>query len=248
MNNIYIYDGSFISLMSLIVVLINLKKEPVNIISEKNYIPNLLDEVVNLKINNKKEKIKYLLSKTSKKIIITCYYSYLSTNNNKEMLIYDFIKNALVYKDTIFYRRNINSVNEILKMRKRVSRESHSLKGFLRFKKMKNDFYYAKINPTNNVIYLITNHFKERLKNEYFVINDVNRSIYAFYDKNKVTYANKEDIIKLNLNIDKEEENIEDLWISFFKTISIKERSNLKCQMNHMPKKYWDYIIEMEVE
>lgn len=248
MNNIYLYDGSFSSLMSLIIVLINLKKEPVNIISEKNYIPNLLDECINLKINNKKEKINYLINKTSKKILITCYYSYLSTSNNKEMLIYDFIKNACVYKDTIFYRRNINCVNEILKMRKRVSMESHHMKGFLRFKKMKNNFYYAKINPTNNVIYLITNHFKERLKNEYFVINDVNRGIFVFYDKNKITYLNKEDIVKLNLDLDKDEENIEDLWISFFKTVSIKERKNLKCQMNHMPKKYWDYIIEMGVK
>lgn len=34
----------------------------------------------------------------------------------------------------------------------------------------------------------------------------------------------------------------------FFKTIGINERKNKKVQINFMPKKYWEYIIEMEDE
>ena len=68
------------------------------------------------------------------------------------------------------------------------------------------------------------------------------------YDKNKVTYLKEEDIINLNLNLDSNEEQIQNLWMSFFKTIGIKERENKQCQMNFMPKKYWKYIIEMESE
>ena len=40
----------------------------------------------------------------------------------------------------------------------------------------------------------------------------------------------------------------EKLWKEFFNTIGIKERKNLKCQKNFMPKKYWKNIIEMEKE
>ena len=43
-----------------------------------------------------------------------------------------------------------------------------------------------------------------------------------------------------------EEEFIEDLWKTFFKTVAIKERENLKCQRNFMPKRYWENMIEME--
>lgn len=245
MNNEYFYDGTYKNLITLIVKLLRLKKEPSNIINEKQYIPNLLDEPITLKLNYEKEK--YLINKISRKVLLVCYYVFLSEHNNKEILIYDFIKKSLIYKNSIFYRTNISSVNEIVKLQKRVSMESHHMKGFLRFKKMKNNFYYAKINPTNNVIYLITNHFKERLKNEYFIIKDTNRNIYALYDKNKITYLTEKEILHLNLDLDDEEENIERLWKTFFKTIAIKERKNLKCQMNHMPKKYWENIIEMEV-
>ena len=124
--------------------------------------------------------------------------------------------------------------------------ETHHMKGFLRFKKMKNNFYYAEINPTNNIFSLITLHFKERFKSEYWVIKDVNRKIYAIYDLNRVIYLKDEDIIKLNLDLSVDETDVENLWKTFFKTIAIKQRENKKCQMNFMPKKYWNYIIEME--
>ena len=49
------------------------------------------------------------------------------------------------------------------------------------------------------------------------------------------------DLYKVSL-----EENFEDLWKTFFDTIGIKERENKRCQTNNMPKKYWQYMIEME--
>ena len=45
---------------------------------------------------------------------------------------------------------------------------------------------------------------------------------------------------------DDEELFQQELWKSFFKTIGINERKNKKVQINFMPKKYWEYIIEME--
>ena len=47
---------------------------------------------------------------------------------------------------------------------------------------------------------------------------------------------------------DDEELFQQELWKSFFKTIGINERKNKKVQINFMPKKYWEYIIEMEDE
>lgn len=35
------------------------------------------------------------------------------------------------------------------------------------------------------------------------------------------------------------EKMYQELWKMFFKTISIKERKNPRCQMQFMPKKYW---------
>ena len=42
----------------------------------------------------------------------------------------------------------------------------------------------------------------------------------------------------------KNEQIYQNLWKMFFKTIAIKERKNARCQMQFMPKKYWQDLIE----
>ena len=246
MNSIYLYDGKFSSLLALIYLLLD--KKDIVIKEEKKYKYNLLDTPIFLKIENKDLKVKLLKNKVSSKLLNVVYYAFLSSDENKETIIYNFIKEAIKYKDSTIYHRNLDCVNEVLKMSSYVSREAHRMKGFLRFKKMKNNFYYAEMSPTNNIISILSNHFKKRLSKEYFIIKDVKRNIYSLYDKNKIYYLKDSDIVSLDLDLNIDEEKVVDLWKSFFNTIGIKERKNLKCQMNFMPKKYWDYIIEMENE
>ena len=246
MNKVYIYDGTFTSLLSLISILIKHNIEPIDIKSEKEYIDNLLDEKIYFNIENKKAELAYLKNAVSMHILYTCNYAFLSNDKSKEINIYYFIKNAFIYKDTIYGRKNIDSVNKVIKLSNMVSREAHKIKGFLRFKKTKNNFYYASINPTHNVIKIVSRQFRERLSIEYWLIKDINRGIYALYDMKEIRYLTDEDIIKLNIDLSDDELDIEKLWLSFFNTIAIKERENLKCQMNFMPKKYWKTLIEME--
>ena len=245
MNKIYLYDGSFKSLLTLILHLIKFDYIPININSEYEYEPNLIDEPVYINVKEECKELDKLKKIILPSIYLRIYYVYLSNNKNKEMIIYKFIENYLKYREDIIYRRNIESVNDLIKISKYVGSEAHKLKGFLRFKKMK-DFYYAEIDPTNNVISILANHFKKRLSNEYWIISDAKRCIYALYDKKKITYLKKEEILKLNLELDNDELFFEKLWKEFFNTIGIKERKNLKCQKNFMPKKYWKNIIEME--
>ena len=177
---------------------------------------------------------------------MSIYYVYLSENKNKELIIYNFIRNALIYKDKVFFYRNKDCVNDVIKISKYVANEKHKLIGFLRFKEMKNNFLYAQISPKNNVIRLISLHFKHRLPNLNWIIKDKNRGIFVIYYQKKIVYLTEKEIVSLNLTLTTEEEFIEDLWKTFFKTVAIKERENLKCQRNFMPKRYWENMIEME--
>lgn len=245
MNNVYLYDNSFESLLHLISKLILLKNNPDNIKNKISYEPNLIDNIIDLELKDISE-LDIFLNNFSLEIIHTIYYVYLSENENKELIIYYFLKNALKYHNEIYLHRNLKCVNMAINISNYVGREAHKLKGFLRFKLLKNNFYYAEINPTNNVIEILANHFKKRLKGEYWLIKDKLRNIYALYDKNKIYYLSDKEIVNLNLELNNEEEKFEDLWKNFFETIAIKERQNLKVQRNFMPKKYWNYILEME--
>jgi probable DNA metabolism protein len=43
---------------------------------------------------------------------------------------------------------------------------------------------------------------------------------------------------------EQEEEFYQTLWKQYFKSIAIEGRINPRLQMQHMPKKYWKYLIE----
>ncbi len=243
MNKVYIYDGSFSGLIALIVELFKYKIIPFDIKENDNY--SLFDETININIKDKKDNFNKISKKLSNNIMLSIYYVYLSSKKNKEIIIYNFLKESLKYGDKVYYYRKIDSVNDVIKIESYVRHEAHKLKGFLRFKEMKNGFLFAKFTSTNNVIGILANHFKKRLSNNYWIINDEKRNIYALYDKEKVFYLTKENIIKLNLDLSSKEKTFEELWKTFFKTIAIKERKNLRCQKNFMPKKYWSNILEM---
>ena len=248
MNNIYVYDGGFISFISLVVELIKKNITPDDIKLINSYDKSLFDNEILIKVELEKENIELVKTKLSREALYCIYNVFLSNNKSKEIIIYNFIINYLKYKNRVFGMIRIPSVNESIKISRYVRGEAHKLKGFLRFKKMKNSFYYGEISPTNNVIGILSNHFMKRLKEDCWIIKDTNRGIYAIYDKKKVIYLTDDEVLSLNLDGSEKEELIEDLWKTFHKTVAIAARENRRCQQNFMPKKYWKNMLEMEDE
>lgn len=242
---IYLYDGTFPNLLALIEYLFETKRKPINIKSETTYQENLIDQTISIHLKNNKKFYQYLEKKISKEGLKIAYYVYLSVEPEKELIIYYFLLNGLKYGPKIIYLRNLNCVSKALKVSQFVSHETHRMKGFLRFKEINGTFLYAEIAPDNNVLALISKHFKERLKNENWLIKDTKRNLISVYHNQKNVIMKSENIKFVDFNIEEQELEFQKLWMTFFQTIAIKERKNLRCQMNFMPKKYWKYIIEM---
>ena len=244
---IYIYDGNFITLLNLIKELIKNKIIPLNI-KDNNYNANLFDKLINLNMNENEEIIKKIIDNLGINIFNTIYKIYLSNHNNKELLIYYFIVYSIKYHNNIYYMCNIPVINECLKVCKYVQNENHKMKGFLRFKELNNQVLYAEISPENNILPILVKHFKDRLRSEYWIIKDVKRNIVAIYNQKDVIIQSCDDVnIKLN-EYSNNEMKFEELWKIFYQTIGIKERKNERCRMNFMPKKYWQYILEVSDE
>ena len=246
MDNIYIYN-SFYDLLDLISKLIKNNIKPDNI-KHINHSPTLFDNLIKLDLKNDESIINNTINKIGYINFNIIYKVFLSDYDNKELIMYYYYKNSLKYKENTFYMRNLKCVSTSLKITKNVSSETHKLKGFLRFIELKNNILYATIEPTNNVLELLSIHFKKRLKNEYWIIEDKKRNIISLYDKKDYIIIDSNDF-KISTNeLSNNELDIENLWINFYKTIGIKSRKNEKCRMNFMPKKYWKYIIEMSDE
>ncbi len=135
-------------------------------------------------------------------------------------------------------------VMEVVKIVRRVNGESHSMLGFVRFKKIGDNHYYSAIEPDHNILTLIAPHFSSRFSNENFIIHDLKRNL-AIINKNNtwsIDVLTKEDG-KVFLNT-KDEGEYEALWKNYFNSTSISSRENLKLQRQHMPIRYWKHLTE----
>lgn len=247
MNLVYVYDGNFKSLLSLIVYLLKHRITPYQI-QNCYYTPNLFENIVDLSIpldDNIFDKVIKGLGYYNFRMM---YYVFLSDENQKELYLYYFFRNGLKYREKIGYQRNLKCVREVLRIGAYVSHEIHKMKGFLRFREMENQVLYAEMEPENHILFDLSIHFQKRLRSEYWIIKDVKRRILSCYNKKTFVIIPEENFSILTKTESLEEQKFEDLWKTFYRTIGISERKNDRCRMNFMPKKYWKYIIEVRDE
>ena len=244
-NNIYIYNGSFIHLLCLIKYLFKENIQPLDIKEDRSDF-NLWDNIIKLEIKQE-DNIVYNINKNlGSRIFNGLYYLYLSDKQNKEMLIYYFLLYSIKYKEKVFLLRKNDYIAEALKVIGYVGRESHKLKGFLRFRELQNKVLYAEFSPTCNVLPIMVKHFKNRLLKETWIIKDVKRNYLAYYDQKNIYFLDGENINISFLNNSMEEEKVSKMWKIFYDTVGISTRKNDRCRRNFMPKKYWHYITEVK--
>ena len=243
-NTIYLYDGSFDGLLTIIFNSYINKTLPQKIIAEYNYTTNFLDKTLYIKTDF--EKSKRIFSGIEKNIgydaLYNTYYAFLSNEPEKEINLLKYICDGFDIGPKINNLITISYVFKVISMRKRVLSECHKLKGLLRFQEINNNLYYASIHPDNNIIEPLAHHFINRLPTQNFIIHDKIRNLCLLYNGNEYKIIDSTNI-KIP-DISEQEQKYQELWKLFFKTIAISERKNPRCQMQYMPKKYWKDLIE----
>jgi probable DNA metabolism protein len=132
-------------------------------------------------------------------------------------------------------------VSALVNAVKHLDKESHLLKGFIRFSVFSNALVAA-IEPKNYVLPFLARHFRERYPEERFLIYDKTHRMGLAYQPYKTVII---PIEELQLpEADEDEQAFRALWRLFYHTIEIKERHNPCCRMSLMPKRYWDNMTE----
>lgn len=243
-NKIYLYDGTFYGLLTIVFDSYLNKTLPQKIYSQNSYIPNFLDKTVKFETNF--EKSQRVFNEIEKNIgydaLYNSYHAFLSDEKDKEIYILKYLCDGFHIGPKINNNLTTSYVFKVINMRKRALAECHRLKGLLRFQEIGENLCYASIHPDNNIIEPLGHHFIKRLPCMNFVIHDKNRNICFVYNSKEYTIINSQNI-KIP-EISENEKAYQELWKMFFKTIAIKERTNSRCQMQFMPKKYWQDLIE----
>jgi probable DNA metabolism protein len=240
----YIYDGSFDGFLCTVYDCYYYKI-PDNIESIHKYNIDMLyeDKLVQTDVIKSNKVHAAIINKISKDSMILIYQAFLSETVGMEFKLFKYIKIGFKLGSKIDNYLTDEIVNEVQKYSRKVGLEAHRFLGIVRFQEFKG-ILYAPIEPTHNILELLGNHFKARLTNEKWIIHDITRKIGIVYDDNEwILQDIKFDKLESH---EKEELFYQNLWKVFHKSVSIKERTNEKLQMQHMPKKYWNNLIEMK--
>ena len=125
-----------------------------------------------------------------------------------------------------------------------VGREAHLLTGFCRFSETKQGVFYCPVSPVNKVLTILADHFADRMMNQAWIIHDTKRHMAAVYDGKQ--YLIGEVPKTLNIELGDREEQIKNLWQTFFRSVTIKERINKNLQRNLLPLHFRKHMTEFQ--
>lgn len=242
----FLYDGSFEGLLTCVFYGYT-SKEEVKITCQSSYVPTLITQAVYIETEEDKFQRVYdsIENKLSSSTLRNVYYLYLSEVSGVEDLILKYLKLCYKYGDKINLAKNNDIIISVDKYCKRVSYESHRFTGFVRFKEIGPLTFYAPIEPDHNILPLLSSHFTKRFSDQHFIIHDVKREIALIYNKKEVTIAPLSKEKGETLTASSLNDNFEDLWKQFYKSVNIVERENPRCQKRMMPRRYWKHLTEM---
>ena len=143
-------------------------------------------------------------------------------------------------------------IQRVFALARRVKKEEHRMKMFVRFRELEGGILYARTEPDADVLAFIMPHFADRFPLENFVIADTRRGIAGVHVSQKEWYVlhlqDMENFLSDHTAAyyTENEKEITDLIQRFCGSISIRERRNLKLQQQFMPLKYRSYMTECE--
>lgn len=252
---IWKYDKSFEGFLTLVYECFARKSNPDKINGFTDEQPSVFPE--NYKVITDEERAARVWSGLQKQIsekgCDRIYRAFLSELEDMELWLLKYIFKIFESKTEFETDFGDEDVMRIFKTDLKVSKEAHRVLMFTRFQKTADEIYYASFDPKYNVLPLTTDHFKNRFADQKWIIYDIRRNFGFYYDLQKVEEMKFTNSLvdsvtgKIDKSImDTNEVLYQDLWKSYFHSICIKERINLRLHMQMLPKRFWKRLTEKQ--
>lgn len=246
------YDGTYDGLLSAIFESYRLKINVFDMIAVCDYQETLFAAPIHVQTNPEwvirvKKGIAAKAGKAANRLLYRCF---LSEQQKIEMLILHFIQQAMSSTTSVLENYRDEKILKLHEINKKIGREVHRMHAFVRFQKTKDDIFTSLIEPDFNVLPLIGSHFEKRYPAMRWLIYDTKRHYGLYYENYKsqfITFEEKDHQQLTHLSKDilvAEEMDYQRLWKSYFKSVNIPERNNMKLHLQHVPKRYWKYLVE----
>lgn len=239
---VYLYDSTFDGLLTCIYSHYYTNK--VNkIFAEKNYQYTLMEEYEIIETDQQKAKKVFdaIKKKISSEALRHINYVFLSNDINKDTYILKYVELGFKLGRQLDDYHTNDSVLPVHKLSKKVGFETHRFLGLIRFVDV-NGVLYSVIEPDHDIITLLVLHFKDRLKNERFIIHDKKRKTAVIYSEDQ--WYHTDFTLDNNIPISDNELFYQNLWKKYFIQVAIESRKNLRLQQQFVPKKYRKNLTE----
>ena len=177
-----------------------------------------------------------------------------SPEADKAQAVFETVRYGLKNKPRqgyLFSHLSDSSILRAMKLSQNAWRERAHLYGFTRFEELENGILFAVVEPKNNVLTGLMEHFADRLPMENFAIFDKGRCLVGVHPAGTAWFlAAGEELLKefSDISESSEERLYAQLFCHFCKTIAIKERKNLALQRNMLPLRFREFMTEFTKE
>ena len=129
----------------------------------------------------------------------------------------------------------------------RASREAQHLKGFTRFRELENGILFAEIDPKNDILPDLMEHFSDRFPMENLMLLDEGRQTFGIHRSGEGWFLAAGEGVAERVKeaaVTEGELVYSALFRRFCTSIAIKERENPELQRNFLPMRFRPYMTE----
>lgn len=251
---IFRYDKTFEGLLTAVFDAYKRKVFPDKLLGIDDIEPLFTDE--SYTVVSDKEKSNRVWKALKKKLTANAQnmlsYVWLSEIKETDELIFRFIRKTIDSKISIETNYADADVLQMIQTAKKVNKEAEYARQFIRFQKTADGMFFGGISLEYNALPIAVSHFTDRFRDQQWIIYDLKRNYGYYYDLNKTIEITLDIADKISDGkiademMDKDEQQFQEMWKSYFKAMAIKERINPKLQRQHMPKRFWKYLTEKQ--
>jgi probable DNA metabolism protein len=240
---IYTHDNSFDGRLSALAVALATAQTPADILPEEGRQVSLFgtDVCVESDWQTARSLLQRVRTDISSESVRHVIYNLLSELPGLDLTLYFYLCEGLMRGKEIDRWHANSHVKKVHDVSRKVGGEIHRLKGLLRFRELADGTLWAPVEPDHQVLIPLANHFRRRLPGERGVIHDMHRGIAVVWTKDDVQYIDPLECFQTSEN----EEAVQQLWQTYFKSATIRERINPKLQRQSMPVRYWKWLTEL---
>ncbi len=247
-----IYDNTYAGLLTAVFECFRLKAGPETIIrAEADYAEELFATPVVVTTDPAAAKrVRVGLDKRDKEAAQLCYRCFLSEDARREELILHLVRRTVAAGAGVADDITDDRMLLLKRLNQQMGREIHRMHAFVRFQETPDGLYTALVEPDFNVLPLLQPHFVARYPAQDWLIYDTRRHYGLHWDREEaafITLSSDRHSHLRQLSTDllaNRETDYQTLWQTYFRATDIPERRNLKLHLQHVPKRYWKYLVE----